>query len=441
MNSYLFKRLKVIPITLSLIFFLNFILINLSKESSSSIFHENFTDFLQNTKSTQLEDNFSKNYGLHLPILINTWPFVQEKTLEKLFVKEDQKLIQMAPFVLNQLNSMREKSSDTLKKKALGQIILSGTMQKLTSKHSFGKEEISSKVAEQIILIEDLLKNSDRNFEEFVFFDKPDSFIKKISILFCETRLFKYFKKVLYLDFGTMRYDASKKVAPIVLKKLCFSLLLLIAPIIMTFIFSQLFGLLLALKEDTFLGVILSVFFAALYGIPIYIMAPLLIEKVGIYFGLPIHGMPFFNLSYIILPTFSLLYGALAVYTRINKALFIKLLSQEYLFVAKAKGLTKIRILFVHSFREALLTMGPLILGSFGFFISSLIVVENLFEIDGFGGFFYKAILTHDYNVIIFSTLLISLTSMTFYLFADMVLYKLDPRISRNADQRVFQRV
>ena len=440
MNSIFFKRLKIIPLTLFLILFLNFILINFSKEPSCSSGCENLSELFKNKGRPQIEDDFSKSYGLHLPILFNRWTFMSEKKILSLFLKEDPKLIQMSPYILDKLHSVYTRSKDDLEKNALIKVMLLGEMQKIVSTNSFGKEEINSNEAKRIILIESLLESQAFSSPELLLSNNSLRLSQKMRILFCETRFYRYFKKIFFLDFGTLRYDHSKKVAPIVLKKLSFSLLLLIVPALITFIFSQLFGLLMALKESRLMGLFLSLFFASLYGIPIYIMAPLLIEKVGLRLGFPIHGMNFFDLSYLVLPTLSLLYSALAIYSRINKALFLKILSQDYLLVAKAKGLKKIRILFVHTFREALLTTAPLLLGSFSFFISSLIIVENLFEIDGFGRFFYQAILTHDYNVIIFSTLLISLTTMTFYLLADIVLYKLDPRISRNADQRVFQR-
>jgi len=58
------------------------------------------------------------------------------------------------------------------------------------------------------------------------------------------------------------------------------------------------------------------------------------------------------------------------------------------------------------------------------------LIVETVFGIDGFGRFFYEAILNRDYNVIMFSTLAGSFLALIGYLIADICYTLLDPRVS-----------
>ncbi len=58
------------------------------------------------------------------------------------------------------------------------------------------------------------------------------------------------------------------------------------------------------------------------------------------------------------------------------------------------------------------------------------LIVETLFEINGFGKFFYDAILNRDYNVIMFSAIAGSFLTLIGYLAADIAYTLLDPRLT-----------
>ncbi len=58
------------------------------------------------------------------------------------------------------------------------------------------------------------------------------------------------------------------------------------------------------------------------------------------------------------------------------------------------------------------------------------LIVETLFQIDGFGKFFYDAVVNRDYNVIMFSTLAGAFLALTGYLVADLTYMFLDPRVT-----------
>jgi peptide/nickel transport system permease protein len=61
--------------------------------------------------------------------------------------------------------------------------------------------------------------------------------------------------------------------------------------------------------------------------------------------------------------------------------------------------------------------------------LAGSLIIETIFGIDGFGRFFYEAIVNRDYNVIMFSALVGSFLALLGYLLADIAYTVLDPRV------------
>jgi peptide/nickel transport system permease protein len=105
-------------------------------------------------------------------------------------------------------------------------------------------------------------------------------------------------------------------------------------------------------------------------------------------------------------------------------------LRQDYVRTARAKGVGPFDVLFRHVGRNAAITMVTSIAGSLGVILGGSLVVETLFDIDGFGKFFYDAVLNWDYNVIMFSALAGAFLTLVGYLMADIAYTILDPRVT-----------
>lgn len=386
-----------------------------------------------------LEDDFTSIYGLDLPLFLNFWPFISVASLEEKVLEKDPKLTQYAPYVLPNLVHLYNSLDETEEKQEVLKLIAIGALKSESKNHFFSQSELAPEKKEQLLWAEAFLYKSQKEAEISQFIEQVAG-KSKVYTLFCETQFYRYFKRVFLLDFGSLRSDINQKVAPYALRKLKVSLSFLVWPFLITFLCSQLTGLWMAYRENTFEDRLLTLLFVVLYGAPIYLVGPILIEKIAIPMQLPIHGTHFTKISHLILPFLVLVYGAFALYSRVYKALFNQLLAKDYLLSLKSKGLSKMRLLFIHTLRQALVSTVPLSLGSFGYFMGALIIVENIFEMDGIGKLYYSAISQHDYHVILFTTLLISVLTVIFYLLADILLYLLDPRISKNHDQRVFER-
>ena len=79
---------------------------------------------------------------------------------------------------------------------------------------------------------------------------------------------------------------------------------------------------------------------------------------------------------------------------------------------------------------DAAITIVTSLAGSLGIVLGGSLIVETLFDINGFGKFFYEAVINRDYNVIMFSALAGSFLTLVGYLCADLAYMWLDPRIT-----------
>ena len=221
---------------------------------------------------------------------------------------------------------------------------------------------------------------------------------------------------------------------------------------IITFFLCQLFGLIMAYKQNQWPDYTLNVSFLILYAVPIFVVAPFLIAIIALN-----HHFPFTNtpipisgftspdavydqltssqrvldvLMHIFLPIIAIMYGSLAAQSRLSRTAVLEVLRQDYIRTAWAKGLPPSTILFKHVGRNASITIVTSLAGSLGIVLGGSLIVETLFEINGFGKFFYDAVVNRDYNVIMFSTLAGSFLTLIGYLVADISYTLLDPRLT-----------
>lgn len=434
---------------------------------------------------------FREHYGLTLPILFNTWPWTTQntvdETLKQLIKKKespdskDEMPIKeydalrisfgdRSRFIMDKLLSVITNPQKDLATRSMAARFFArgGTRQAYLGSNLNEEQKLyNQKIAIDNNLLKNTLfttsdspdiiqKKSQELFEwyqnnyQFYHF-KPATF-EKIKIFFFDSRFFRYMSRILTLDFGTMRNDNNKTVISEVAKRFKYSLTLAILPMLLTFALCQVFGFLMAYKQHQWQDYAMSILFLSLYALPVFVAAPFLIEKVAlngyfpftnipipvsgftspdsIYNGLNSYQRLFDVLRHICLPLIAILYGSLASETRISRTAVLEVLRQDYVRTARAKGVPPMTILYKHVGRNAAITIVTSLAGSLGIVLGGSLIVETLFEIDGFGKFFYDAIINRDYNVIMFSSLAGSLLALIGYLTADIAYTILDPRLN-----------
>lgn len=492
MTSYLLRRLLLLPLTMFCITLVNFVIINMAPGDPISVTEispdgnpTRRDDRAQAFGSDERYLLFREFYGLTLPILFNTYEFMSEDTVRKQLnqleyekktmpVKEyDELRIKMGDesrFIMPTLiRIIRENPTpNSLRGIASRFFVRGGTRQgKVGPNLSREEKKENRKIALDNQLLRTLVITSRNTPEESQ--QKVDALTKwyeenkdanryvpttseKIVIFFTETRFFRYMSRVMTLDFGTLRNDNNKTVISEVTKRLKYSLTLAILPMFATFFLSLIFGFWMALHHNKLSDHLLNVLFLILYAAPVFVVAPFLIENVAMnhYFPfthtpIPISGFSspdaIYNrlttteklvdiLQHIAIPLVAVMYGSWAAQARLTRSAVLEVMKQDYVRTAVSKGLSRARVLIHYIGRNASITLVTSLASSLGVILGGTLIVETLFQIDGFGKFFYDAVLNRDYNVIMFSTLAGSFLALLGYLIADIAYMLLDPRVT-----------
>jgi ABC-type dipeptide/oligopeptide/nickel transport system permease component len=134
--------------------------------------------------------------------------------------------------------------------------------------------------------------------------------------------------------------------------------------------------------------------------------------------------------AHITLPALTLglvLYGE---YTLIVRSAMLETLGEDYILTARAKGLRPSTILRRHALRNALLPIATLVALSLGYIVAGAILIETVFSWPGIGRAVYDAVLQRDYPMLQGAFLLLTISVVFFNLVADLLYFKLDPRIT-----------
>jgi peptide/nickel transport system permease protein len=135
------------------------------------------------------------------------------------------------------------------------------------------------------------------------------------------------------------------------------------------------------------------------------------------------------RLNYLILPTFVLATGGIAVYSRYMRASMLDIIGQDYIRTARAKGLPMRSVWFRHGARNALIPvatfLGPTITGLLG----GAVVTETIFSWPGLGRLGFQSVVQQDYPVVMAFVIIGAAATILGYLLSDILYAMIDPRI------------
>ena len=135
------------------------------------------------------------------------------------------------------------------------------------------------------------------------------------------------------------------------------------------------------------------------------------------------------RLRHMILPALTIglvLYGE---YALIVRSAMLETLGEDYVLTARAKGLSSWATVWRHGFRNALLPVVTLGALSLGYIIGGFITVEYVFSYPGIGLAIVEAIDQRDFPILQGAFLLLAISVIFFNLIADLLYFRLDPRV------------
>lgn len=252
-------------------------------------------------------------------------------------------------------------------------------------------------------------------------------------------------KAVLVLKKPYLRrsYQSKKQVSEILVEGFINTIVLALVAMTFAVIIGIIIGIICAVYKNSWidrlslvfsvLGMSLPSFFAAI--LVAWIFAFLL----GKYTGLNMAGSLFsvddfgngeyLDLKNLILPAFTLGIRPLAIVVELTRNSLLEVLSQDYIRTARAKGLSKFRILMRHALKNA---MNPVVTAMSGWLASLLagaVFIEYIFDWKGIGLVIVNALEKYDFPVLMGAVLFISIILVIINILVDIVYGRLDPRV------------
>ena len=130
------------------------------------------------------------------------------------------------------------------------------------------------------------------------------------------------------------------------------------------------------------------------------------------------------------LPLLSMVIGGFAGLTMLTKNSFLEEINKQYVITARAKGLTELRMLYGHVFRNAMLIVIAGFPSAFiVIFFTGSLLTEVIFSLDGIGLLGFEAALTRDYPVMFGTLFLFTLLGLVMGIISDVMYHLVDPRI------------
>ena len=236
-----------------------------------------------------------------------------------------------------------------------------------------------------------------------------------------------FFSRAVRGDFGeSLLYTAP--VSGILLERLPPTLELIFAAQIISLLIGVTGGVLAATKSGKWIGRSARIFSLLGLSMPNFWIALLCV----LLFSLTLRIFPTSGrggIDHLVLPAFSLGWYFSAGYTRITHSALLQVLNQEYIKLARIKGLPEKLVVGKHALKNALIPIVTLAGMNLVVMISAGVAIETVFAWPGLGFLMYQAALVRDFNAVQGVVLIISFMMVMVNLLVDILYAYIDPRI------------
>jgi len=229
-------------------------------------------------------------------------------------------------------------------------------------------------------------------------------------------------------DLGNSYLYGGTPVTSIILDRLPVSMFLGTQAIVVGLVVGLFLGIVGALKQNSIWDS--GAAFLAVLGVsvPDFVLAPLAQYWLGLKLG--IFPIAFFeSWWHSVLPSLVLSTVIAAVIATFTRTEMLEVLGQDYVTLAKAKGLSKLAVVLKHVLRNSMIPLVTIMLPLTAALVTGVLIVETVFSIPGLGEQFVRSIFEKDFPIIMGTTILFSVFFVASYLLQDVLYGLIDPRI------------
>jgi oligopeptide transport system permease protein len=237
-----------------------------------------------------------------------------------------------------------------------------------------------------------------------------------------------YMTGLLRGDLGDSYQYGGRPVTSIILERLPVSVFLGTQAIIVGLVVGLFLGIVSALKQNSIWDS--GAAFLAVLGVsvPDFVLAPLAQYWLGLKLG--IFPIAFFeSWWHSVLPSLVLSTFIAAVVATFTRTEMLEVLGQDYVTLAKAKGLSRLAVVMRHVLRNSMIPLVTIMLPLTAAVVTGTLVVETVFSIPGLGEQFVRSIFEKDFPITLGTTILYSVFFVASYLIQDILYGIIDPRI------------
>jgi microcin C transport system permease protein len=258
-------------------------------------------------------------------------------------------------------------------------------------------------------------------------------------------RFLKMLRNYAVFDFGNSFYR-DRPVLSLVLDKIPVSISLGLWTTLLVYLVSIPLGIAKAVRDGSQFDVWTSAAVIVGYAIPGFLFAILLVVLFAggsFWHWFPLRGLTSDNWAllpwprrildyfwHLVLPLLALVISGFAGLVMLTKNSFLEEINKQYVATARAKGLTRRRVLYGHVFRNAMLIVVAGFPAAFvGILFTGALLIEIIFSLDGLGLLGFEAAVNRDYPVMFGTLYIYTLVGLLLNILTDFTYVLVDPRI------------
>jgi len=256
------------------------------------------------------------------------------------------------------------------------------------------------------------------------------------------TRYWHWLQHFVRGDFGQSSQFQGLSVSSDLWRRLGVTVVMVTFAMLLAVLFAVVAGVLAAVKQYTTTDYAFTFLGFLFLSVPVFFLAGL-IKDVAIRYNQG-SGSSFFKtvgdstpgvssisdrLGHLILPTIALAMISYATWSRFQRAAMLDVLNSDYIRLARAKGLSRSRVMIRHALRTALIPLTTVVAIDVGGILGGAVLTERVFAWHGMGEMLLDSVRNQDVNRVLAWLMISAVIVIAFNLVADLLYAVLDPRI------------